>query len=148
MSNRVAFKMTTVTAIHNFILCIGSLGMFVAGIWGSIEIYQEKGIDAVFQQNHKGYTGLSPWAMYIYYLSKFPELIDTIILVLKKKNIIFLHWYHHAIVILMVWGWGESRMGVTIFGLLFNTFVHIWMYWYYFASCLGWNVWYKVMFIN
>jgi fatty acid elongase 3 len=97
----------------------------------------------MWQHHPADYPGLSSWAMYIFYLSKFPELIDTVILVLKKKNIIFLHWYHHAIVILMVFGWCEAKMGVTIFGLMFNTFVHIWMYWYYFAACLGWNVWYK-----
>jgi hypothetical protein len=30
-----------------------------------------------------------------------------------------------------------------LIGLLWNTAVHVLMYWYYFASNLGWNVWYK-----
>lgn len=34
-------------------------------------------------------------------------------------------------------------MSFAVFGLLFNTLVHVFMYWYYFASVLGWNVWFK-----
>ena len=33
---------------------------------------------------------------YLNYLLKYYEFIDTYIIILKKKNVIFLHWYHHA----------------------------------------------------
>lgn len=44
---------------------------------------------------------------YVYYLSKFYELLDTLILVLKGKPLTFLHVYHHATVIAMCFFWLE-----------------------------------------
>ena len=35
--------------------------------------------------------------------SKFPELFDTVLLVLRGRPVIFLHWYHHITVLLFCW---------------------------------------------
>ncbi len=35
--------------------------------------------------------------------SKLPELIDTVFIVLRKQPLIFLHWYHHASVLVYCW---------------------------------------------
>jgi fatty acid elongase 3 len=122
--------------------------MFVVGIMGSIEIYNKLGWVGLYITKPHQLDGIFHWALYVFYLSKFYELIDTMILALKKKTIIFLHWYHHAIVVLSVWSWMEARFAVCMFAMLLNTFVHIWMYWYYFATSLGWKVWYKVSVVN
>ena len=98
MANQAPMKLRGVTAIHNLILCIGSLGMFLAGLVGSIQVYQvnkkrvillthikERGMSEVFwATEEKNRQGLQYWALYIFYLSKFYELLDTVILVLKK----------------------------------------------------------------
>ena len=39
--------------------------------------------------------------LFIY--SKIPELLDTVFLVLQKKDVIFLHWFHHVTVLLYCW---------------------------------------------
>lgn len=35
--------------------------------------------------------------------SKLPELVDTVFIVLRKQPLIFLHWYHHASVLIYCW---------------------------------------------
>ncbi|KAI8905104.1 GNS1/SUR4 family-domain-containing protein [Gorgonomyces haynaldii] len=144
MSNRPAYKIKNFTALHNLFLCGLSALMFAAGLYGAYERVQQRGIDEIFcTVDPKSDKGILTWALYIYYLSKFPELIDTVILVLKKKPVIFLHWYHHSIVIVMVYVWLHYQSMFGTHGMLLNTLVHVFMYWYYFASLMGWNVSYK-----
>ena len=50
---------------------------------------------------------------------------------------LFLHVYHHAVVLLMAWSWLEYRQTLQFGGLLFNTAVHVLMYYYYFRRVLG-----------
>jgi elongation of very long chain fatty acids protein 6 len=45
----------------------------------------------------QGAVGL--WVM-LFIFSKVPELVDTVFLVITKKEVIFLHWYHHFTVLL------------------------------------------------
>jgi fatty acid elongase 3 len=144
MKNREPMKLKGLTALHNLFLCVISLGMCISGVIGAIQLVQQDDITALFcNRDRSSAKGIMYWSLYMYYLSKFPELIDTVILVLKKKRVIFLHWYHHSIVILLTWTWMDGKLSFGIFGLFLNTLVHVFMYWYYFAACLGWNVWYK-----
>ena len=48
----------------------------------------------------------------------------------------FLHVYHHAVVLFMSWLWCEHCQTLQFGGLLFNTAVHVVMYYYYFRSVL------------
>jgi hypothetical protein len=49
----------------------------------------------------------------------------------------FLHVYHHSIVILNTWFWLESAASLQFIGLLFNTAVHVVMYYYYYLRSIG-----------
>ncbi|CAF0919174.1 unnamed protein product [Rotaria sordida] len=44
----------------------------------------------------KGITGLWAW---LFMASKVPETLDTLFIVLRRQPLIFLHWYHHATVL-------------------------------------------------
>ncbi|KAI8930044.1 ELO family [Entophlyctis helioformis] len=144
MRDRPAFKMASVTAYHNMFLCLISLAMCVAGVVGTYHRATTRGIDEIFcTSDSESMRGLLQYTMYMYYLSKFVELFDTVILVLKKKPVIFLHWYHHAIVMLMVWSWLQYDVAFATQGMIANTLIHVFMYYYYYASSLGRNVWYK-----
>jgi elongation of very long chain fatty acids protein 7 len=79
-------------------------------------------------------------ACYWYFLSKFVEFADTIFFVLRKKHVqvTTLHVIHHGVMPMSVWFGVRFTPGghSTFFGLL-NTFVHVFMYFYYAISALG-----------
>ena len=45
-------------------------------------------------RSYVGSSGGGIWA-FLFPLSKLPELVDTVFIVLRKQKMVFLHWYHH-----------------------------------------------------
>lgn len=82
-----------------------------------------------------GASGL--WVQF-FILSKLGELIDTAFLVLHKKPVIFLHWYHHVTVLLFCWfTYVNKNPGVLFCGM--NYSVHAIMYFYYYLQAADRN---------
>ena len=82
--------------------------------------------------------------IYVYWLSKFPELLDTAILILRKKPVIFLHVFHHAVMTLMPWLWMHGNWTVVWFGCFLNCAIHVFMYGYFAgAAAVKYNPWWK-----
>jgi elongation of very long chain fatty acids protein 6 len=73
----------------------------------------------------------------LFILSKVPELIDTVFIVLRKKPLIFLHWYHHATVLLYCWHAYSTRAGSGLYFIAMNYSVHGFMYAYFCAQALN-----------
>lgn len=99
--------------IHNYILCIFSLVLVVGIAHRVVDIFFScGGLFATYcgcpmtRTNNEFGTeqnrNLMFWA-YLFYLSKYYELLDTVFLVLRKRPLNFLHVYHHAIVMPMCW---------------------------------------------
>jgi hypothetical protein len=80
-----------------------------------------------------GSTGL--WVQ-LFILSKFPELIDTLFIVVHKKPLIFLHWYHHITVLLYCWHSYVTTSPSGLFFVVMNYSVHAVMYGYYFLMAV------------
>ena len=134
-------------AVHNLILSVGSLVMLLGSL-------RELLIRAANEPSSGAYgkatflfcepRGAPPdgplyyWS-YVYYLSKYYELLDTVLQLCKGRPPphFFLHVYHHAVVLLMAWLWLETSQTLHFLGLLFNTAVHVLMYYYYFRRVLG-----------
>jgi len=78
----------------------------------------------------------------LFTLSKYYDLVDTLFIVLAKKDaqFSFLHVSHHCIVPVGVWyGMWYSPSGDSYAPALVNSFVHLVMYSYYLCSTLKWN---------
>jgi elongation of very long chain fatty acids protein 6 len=66
-----------------------------------------------------------------------PELLDTLFIILRKQNLIFLHWYHHVTVLCFSWYSHGNLVGyLRVFPIL-NYFVHSVMYTYYAIRAQG-----------
>ncbi|KAJ3125499.1 hypothetical protein HK100_010769 [Physocladia obscura] len=77
---------------------------------------------------------------WLFYFAKFPELLDTVIMMLKKNNrqISFLHVYHHSTILFMMWlvvTWAPG--GEFCLSVFLNSSVHVVMYGYYLLSSMG-----------
>lgn len=81
----------------------------------------------------KGPTGF--WVM-CFIFSKVPELIDTVFIVLRKKPLIFLHWYHHVTVLLYCWDAYSTMAASGLYFVAMNYSVHAFMYGYYCLTSL------------
>ncbi|XP_019733636.1 elongation of very long chain fatty acids protein 7a isoform X1 [Hippocampus comes] len=165
MENRKAFDLKGVLVVYNFSVVALSLYMcyeFVMSGWGTGYSFHCDLVD---------YSD-SPQAMrmaatcWLYYFSKFIEMLDTIFFVLRKKNnqVTFLHVYHHSIMPFTWWfgvrfaaGTAISHLevffsisavfhnmlhpqgGMGTFHALLNCVVHVIMYSYYGLTALGPN---------
>ena len=75
----------------------------------------------------------------LFILSKIPELIDTLFIVLRKKKLITLHVWHHITVMTFCW---HSLATLGMNGLIFsamNLTVHALMYTFYALTALGYR---------
>jgi elongation of very long chain fatty acids protein 6 len=80
-----------------------------------------------------------PFFAFVFAASKYVELFDTVLMIVKRprRNVIFLHWYHHCTVLLFTWytaAWGTTA---GIFFVVVNATVHSFMYYFYFRGALG-----------
>lgn len=71
-------------------------------------------------------------ALFIY--SKFAELIDTLLLLLAKRPVIVLHWWHHITVLLYCWHSYSVQIATGMWYATMNYAVHTVMYSYYAAT--------------
>jgi len=75
-------------------------------------------------------TGLGSWTN-VFYLSKFYEFLDTWILIYKRKEPSLLQVYHHAGVVITMWGAVVSQSPWLPLASAINSFIHTLMYTYF-----------------
>lgn len=78
------------------------------------------------------------WAFFFIY-SKFAELGDTFFLVLAKKEVAFLHWFHHCTVLLYTWLSYIQEAPNGQYFMAMNYAVHTAMYYYYYLTARGYR---------
>ena len=133
--------------IHNVVLCVGSLIMCVGTGYEVIKrsILERSVLWLVCESPSTEANGALWFWSYVYYLSKYYELIDTILQFLSNKTPpnFFLHVYHHSLVIFMSWAWIDTQASSQFVGIFMNTLVHVVMYYYFYLKSIGINPWWK-----
>ena len=118
--------------IHNVLSIMFSMYMFV----GILHHTQKQNYKWMGNElDHSDHT-LAHY-MWIFHLTKYYECMDTFIMILRKsyRQITFLHVYHHASVIVFTWIVLYTHPGGDFYlGPLLNSFVHVWMYFYYLCA--------------
>jgi len=132
------FKLQIPLAVWNSFLCLFSfLGMCRTVPYLLNQLVTQPYENTVCA-NPKGSWGNGPtglWVM-LFIFSKTPELVDTIFIVLRKKPLIFLHWYHHVTVLLFCWNAYATEAGSGLYFVAMNYTVHALMYGYYCLQAL------------
>eukprot|EP00210_Caulerpa_lentillifera_P005371 g5133.t1 len=148
MHQRPPFKLKLFTTVHNSLLFLLSVYMCVETLHQSYrEFHWETGRNIICPKldPRGGPFSLEAYklavVLWIHYVSKAYEFVDTFIMILKKntRQITFLHVYHHATTFFPIW-WSVivyGPGGAAYFCCAMNSFVHIWMYAYYLLSGLG-----------
>ena len=151
MRDREAWKWRNVLAVWNFSL---SLFSWIGAFRTAPQLFHNL-TTMSFRDNlcgdpsvtfGSGSTGL--WVQ-LFILSKFPELLDTFFIVIHKKELIFLHWYHHITVLLYCWHSYVTTSPSGLFFVVMNYSVHAIMYGYYFLMAIKMKPkWLNAMFIT
>jgi len=146
MKDRKPYQLKSLTLAHNVFLTSLSLVMFLGAAHGAYLKYQSQGFwsGLVCEQLPSPIQGPLYFWSYIFYLSKFYELIDSYLMVLKKKPLIFLHVWHHFIMPYVIWSGLHGKWCMALWTSAFwNSFVHVVMYYYYTIASFGYNPWWK-----
>lgn len=151
MRDRSPIKMRYAILLHNIFLCVLSLAM---GLGVLVEVFRmllnppstlkiSALREVMCDTLSTSMTGRMGWWMHIFYVSKYYELLDTVIMVLTKRNLNFLHVYHHCIVLPLFYVYMSTSMVLQWIIVVANCFVHVAMYYYYAMAAMGHKVWWK-----
>lgn len=124
---------TGFVTLHSFLLTAYSFITFVGILPLVVRSVEEKGWLTTFCDNDASLwnAGVGFWGT-LFYVSKYWEFLDTIIIVFKGKNPSFLQVYHHAGVVLAMYLLvaAQETGGLFIITTL-NSFIHTLMYAYF-----------------
>jgi len=125
---QVLFSWNLSLAIFSILGCMSSIPHFLYHSHGGLLMQGYRA--SVCTHGSWFYFGESGTWMFYFTVSKLFELVDTLWLILNKKPVILLHWYHHATVLLFCWhAYCKGANGIWF--LVMNYFVHAVMYTYY-----------------
>ncbi|KAG2388726.1 hypothetical protein C9374_000165 [Naegleria lovaniensis] len=134
-----------VAFLHNLNMTVISLVCFFGLLFEVAKIGLKDGFYSLLcDPEHKYNVGYIPFWTYMYYMSKYVELFDTFLLVIRRSRLRFIHTYHHVTTMsICYYGLYTGGTGQWI-PIALNTFVHIIMYYYYMKVTLGFDVWWKM----
>jgi len=138
LSPRAAHILNEVLKAWNLSLAFLSLCMFLGMMIPLVSKGFRFGLqDHICDPYRRRWSGSEWFWVAIFGFSKFFELLDTLFLVVRNRPITFLHWYHHASVLLYTWYAIQWKNSLGYVFAPVNAFVHGIMYWYYYRRGCG-----------
>eukprot|EP00294_Goniomonas_avonlea_P011606 CAMPEP_0114555338 /NCGR_PEP_ID=MMETSP0114-20121206/8698_1 /TAXON_ID=31324 /ORGANISM="Goniomonas sp, Strain m" /LENGTH=186 /DNA_ID=CAMNT_0001740461 /DNA_START=259 /DNA_END=819 /DNA_ORIENTATION=- len=117
--------------------------MAVGGIYSAIWAYYNFGLFKLYCGVSDDVDGpLLQWGN-LFYLSKYYELLDTVFLVIRKRDLTVLHLFHHIIVVFTCWFAVHEHMIMGWITCVNNASVHVFMYWYFAWRALDFEIWWR-----
>eukprot|EP00930_Biecheleria_cincta_P033480 TRINITY_DN23208_c0_g1_i1.p1 TRINITY_DN23208_c0_g1~~TRINITY_DN23208_c0_g1_i1.p1 ORF type:complete len:353 (+),score=36.60 TRINITY_DN23208_c0_g1_i1:24-1061(+) len=136
MKDRKAFDLKIPLALWNLFLAVFSFIGAVRTVPALLGALNNFGFTYTLCRAAAPYYGSGPVGLWVcvFIFSKYAELFDTFFLVVRKKNINFLHWYHHFSVLMYCWHAYTWEMPTGLYFVSMNYSVHAIMYFYYFLA--------------
>lgn len=142
VSKKSGRLMTSFVFLHNLALCFFSVATFLSvtpAFIKSIYKHRDNFMDAYCDRDGCFWDNALAYWGYLFYLSKFYEIIDTLIILLKGRRSSLLQTYHHSGAMITMWaGMNFKAAPIWIF-VVFNSFIHSVMYAYYALTSIGFN---------
>jgi elongation of very long chain fatty acids protein 6 len=128
----------TLLKYWNLFLALLSMCMLLGMGIPLIEFVLKHGLEeAICDSQHRLWIGAAAFWVYVFAISKYAELLDTVFLILRKKPVTFLHWYHHASVLVYTWFAVVNGFTPGWYFAIINSAVHTLMYFYYYRMACG-----------
>lgn len=141
MSSRQAFTLRKCLTVWNLGLAIFSIIGTLRTLPEMMHVIQNFGFQhSVCSPSYVENSRVSGYWTWLFTLSKVPELGDTVFIILRKQNLIFLHWYHHITVLLFTWYSYSEHISPGRWYICMNYCVHSLMYSYFALRALGLRV--------
>jgi len=135
-AKREPLNLRNAMAAWNLFLTIYSCATVFHGLPAFHRVLTSNIRDTLCVDPYTVYGGSAMVWTQLFVLSKFAELFDTFFIVVHKKPLIFLHWYHHITVLVYTWvAYTEKTPSALFFGPI-NAMVHSVMYGYYFLMAV------------
>ncbi|KAJ2702154.1 hypothetical protein H4R19_005380 [Coemansia spiralis] len=124
--------------VHNIVLAVFSAWMHISMVWGL----------AANLRAHGWYEGIcdlkfTMWndtlfrVSFYFYLSKYYEFVDTLIILYKGRRVSVLQAYHHAGAVITMWAGCYYTAVPIAFFVIVNAAIHAWMYTFYALTTAG-----------
>ncbi|PAA52008.1 hypothetical protein BOX15_Mlig027938g2 [Macrostomum lignano] len=130
MKNRPPFNLRPMLAAWSGILAIFSIMGAYRTLPELIHTWQNYSFHHTICHPNYFYGVTGFWSI-CFVLSKAYELGDTAFIVLRKQNLMFLHWYHHITVLMYVFQSYSEHTAPGRWFFAMNYTVHAFMYSYY-----------------
>jgi len=132
MRDRKPFDLERPLIMWNAFLATFSLLGFLYVFPSFLKTIRDHGITRTYTHINEAHKNpLAGYWSFLWCASKIPEFVDTYFIVLRKKPLMFMHWFHHAITGYFAFVNFYSDNAYLTWGVWANYFIHFMMYTYY-----------------